>query len=284
MRAFKQSKRHADVGRMAQPQRQQQQQLRPGWYPDPDGDMCYRKFDGRDWSDETRDVPAAARAKFVQQQQALQRRMGIAPTKPQRGGHLSQVHGRQATVDPGQGFAIAAFVMSIVFPWLFIPLILARMSRTRSNAADFPRNGFALAAIIITWIQYVLVGLYVLFVFGLLAFALGAGVKEASSSTTAATKSIRTAVGKIEECASSNRGGGYAGCVGAGPRAPVDPCRPTRPLAGTTCADPIGRQGFVVRSTSSEDALFVERHAPNGTVTRTCAPETAFGCMNGRWS
>jgi hypothetical protein len=265
------------VGGMAQPQHQQQ--LRPGWYPDPDGAMCYRKYDGRDWSDETRDVPAASRAKFRQQQQALQRRMGIAPAKAQRGGHLSQVHGRQAAVDPGRGLAIAAFVTSIVSSVLLIPLILARMSRTRSNAVGLPRSGFALAALIITWLQLALFGVAIVMAIVIPTMLATNKMDPQHTKAKAAVKEASTA---IESCAANRIDGAYGPCLG-GRAAPVPACRPARPASGTTCADPIGRYGYVIRSTSEDGTLFVKRQGQDGTVAKTCAPNGGE-CRSGRWS
>lgn len=253
--------------------------LRPGWYPDPDGAVLFRRHDGQDWTDETRDVPAAGMTRFRQQQAALQRRTGASPGKP--GGRNLHAVPRQAQ-DPGHGLAIAAFVLSIILPWLFVPLVLARMSRTRSNAAGHPRSGFALAAIIITWVQYAIVTLYLVFWVGLLALALGSSVDRGlSADTTAAKAEVKSAVNQIENCGAANVDGTYRGCVGGG-KAPVPACRPTRPAAGATCADPIGHGGYVVRSTSESDVLFAERHDPSGELVKTCAP-AGDGCTGGRW-
>ena len=47
------------------------EELAPGWYPDPDGEMLYRYWDGEAWTEQVADVPAAKRDRFIAQRKSM---------------------------------------------------------------------------------------------------------------------------------------------------------------------------------------------------------------------
>jgi hypothetical protein len=276
----------------------QQSLLRPGWYPDPDGDNCYRQYDGYDWTDATKDVPPAHRARFAQQQQALQRKLGIAPSARSTGRgstrHLHAVpHRAGGDVDPGHGMGIASFVTSLFFPFLFVPLFLARSSRLRSEDAGFTRSGWATAGLWITWIQYVAwLGAVVLAV----AIPTMLSTDKSNAGATRARANVMLVSNAVESCASAIPSGAIGACATPGRVIRTEPSvrdagalgrcvGTTAPAAGNGCVAPIGRIGYVVKWSDKVDGTnttFVKRHTPNGSVMRSCAPANS-GCSGGRW-
>jgi len=258
--------------------------LRPGWYPDPDGDEEYRYFDGADWTDRTAPVPAARRAKFIAQQNAMARTMGTTPSA-RTGARATLRSAPSYTVeeDPGKNLGIAALIVCLSVSTI-IALILARMSRTRSNEAGLERNGFAKAALIVGMIRLIIIALAIVFAVLIPTLSSDGGSKRAGS--VAARAAIKEAVNNIETCAATNKDGTYGAC--ATPRnaalrnAGVTRCAGSALAAGATCVLPIGTGGYVVKSMSPDDVAFVERHGPGGTLTKTCAP-TGPECETGNW-
>ena len=267
--------------------------LRPGWYPDPRGEQLYREFDGRDWTDRTAPVPASRRAQFQQQRSALARRSPGYATSASAGArspsgrstaHLRAAGVRADVVDPGRSFGIAAFVCAILLSWfcLFIPLILARMSRTRSNSAGLPRNGYAMAALIMSLVQLV-IGIVVIAILVVVMMSVANDPHRTSAKINARSQAMQL-TNAIETCAANNSNGMYGACTRQPARATrsapelrgkVTICRGTAmPAAGMTCVAPIGQQGYVVRSTASNKgttATYVERHGPDGSITKSCS-------------
>lgn len=157
-------------------------------------------------------------------------------------------------------------------------MILARMSRKRSNAAGLPRNGYATAALVIAALRFAVITI-ALFLVILVPLLSGAGGSSSSNrSRTAAQAIAKDVVNAVESCAANRPDGTYGPCTRRpGALADVDAdvsiCRgTTMPAPGTACIAPIGQQGYVVRArASSGSATFVERHAPDGSLTKSCS-------------
>ena len=257
--------------------------LRAGWYPDPDGDYCYRKWDGIDWTDETAPVPPARRSSFMQQQRAMARRaQGTGTTSAAAAARRRQMQGLPSGIeDPGQTTGVVSLVMALI-GLSIIGLILARVSRKKSQAVGLGRNGWSLAGLIMSWIQLGIIVLYIVVAVGVLT--IGGTLETDSASSASAADHGKSVVNAVETCASLVSDGSYGKCSsgGAALAEHLEPGADTvsrcsgMPEPGSACVEPIGTAGYVVRATAErngEVATFVERHGPDGSLTKACKPD-----------
>lgn len=142
-----------------------QLRLRPGWYPDPDGQDCYRRYDGARWLDDVRPVQARDRERFARTQRALLKRIDDIEAALERRGAPRATHAGARprrphdapVIDPGGPLGWGACALAIVQLWP-IALFAARASRLRSAEAGLPRNlgaslGISIAALdVLLWL------------------------------------------------------------------------------------------------------------------------------------